>query len=283
MLVMPAVAQSQAAVGLFDRAAALDLTAATGGRFLYAIDFGGTEATAVGSVVFTPDATTEGLTVSSSETIAEWGEPNHFGESPADLGLAEVLHGMRWTPHSPSLIFSLTGLDPAAGHHLQLLFTEKCCDRGFDVLVNGEVIVPRFSPRQVTGDDLTKGAVISLVLDPGIEEVEVLLRGAPTHFPDPTPVIQAATLEELPSEDQATAMAPLLTLRQTPSHLQLSWPSTVGDVYRIQYSQEMTAETWIDLEQEIEGDGALLSFRDTNPARRAKFTGFYRIVYEIGR
>ena len=258
----------------------LDLSAEAGGTFTHAINFGGTTPISIQGLAFQPDTAIPDLKLQANDAIEAWETPNTFGNTSADADLATLLHSMRWATFPAELSFQLTGLDPAAPHKLQLLFVEKCCQRGFDILIDSEVILPRFSPAQLGASEPDRGVVASMVLESGRTSLEITLRGAATNFPDLSPVIQAATLEQFPTEPTANAPLPQLTLRQSPNTNTLSWPSNPGHTYQIEYSETLGLSTWLPINDAIEGSGNTLSSQDSNPARLAKPSGFYRLGVE---
>ena len=259
----------------------LDLETESGGQFVHAINFGGPQPITLRGVRFQPDTAIAGLNLMANDPIAAWESPNNFGESTTDEDLATLLHSMRWATFPAELTFDLAGLEPAATHKLQLLFVEKCCQRGFDILIDGNLVLPRFSPTQLGAAAPDRGVVATILLDPGLTSIQVTLRGAAVDFPDPSPVIQAATLEQFPIDPEITAPhAPTLTLVQSPNTNTLSWPSHPGRSYQLEYSETLGEQTWLPIVDTIEGTGNTLAFQDSHPARLAKPHGFYRLRVE---
>ncbi|MFT4637093.1 MAG: hypothetical protein ACI8T1_000402 [Verrucomicrobiales bacterium] len=268
-IALSAIAQESSDVRIFSGPEGLDLA----GSIIHAIDFGGTQTTVLSGVSFLPDTAVPELNLNANEPINEWGERNSFGSTTSDDHLATIMHGMRWAEFPAELSFSLQDIDPRSSHKLQLLFAEKCCDRGFDIQVNGAIAIPRFSPKQLGADTPNQGVVVSLILKAGPSEIQVKLRGVPERFPDPSPVIQAATLERLSAETPP----PLITLQHTPTMTILSWPSTPGLDYQIEYSASLGPSTWITIDDTIPGTGNTITWHDTNSARVAKPVSFYRL------
>ena len=259
----------------------LDLSANAGGQFTYAINFGGTTPITIQGLTFHPDSSISDLNLQANEPIQAWEDPNAFGNSSEDAHLSTLLHSMRWATFPAELSFELTGLDPAASHKLQLLFVEKCCQRGFDILVDETVVLPRFSPDQLGANAPDRGVVAIILLDPGPTSIQITLRGAAADFPDPSPVIQAATLEQFPTEPDTTQTdLPKLKLTQTPNSNTLTWPSNPVRTYQVEYSETLGQATWLPINGTVEGTGNTLTLQDSNPARLAKLKGFYRLRVE---
>ena len=185
-------------VRLFGSAAELDLHSDSGGAFVYAINFGANESISLQGLTFTPDTEIHDLQLQGDLAIEQWESPNTFGSS----ALNTLMHSMRQAAYPADLSFQLTELDPDSAHKLQLFFAEKCCLRGFDILINDEVVIPNFSAQQLGGNHPQRAALATINVPPGVSSIALALRGKPLLFPDPSPVIQAATLERLGTRDR---------------------------------------------------------------------------------
>eukprot|EP01052_Picozoa_sp_SAG31_P039257 SAG31_NODE_5407_length_2552_cov_2.547493_1_plen_453_part_01 len=179
---------SAAAAFPFSSASDLDLT----GTFLYAVNVGG-GATTQGAVSFTSDTDTDGVTVTAQNHIPSWGGRNNFG---SDDGLEDVLQSIRWSGYPNSVTMELTGLTVGTEYKLQMLFTEKCCTRGWDVLVDDEVIFENFSPQDVEGgiNTMNTGAALSFDFIAGSDTITIVHLGN-GGFPDNNPILDGFTLE----------------------------------------------------------------------------------------
>lgn len=262
-------------VRLFAGPEDLDLTVEGDGRVVHAIHFGGEEPLRIRQWTFLPDTQVAGLDLQAEPAITAWETANQFGESPDALALSQLLHGMRFAKHPNVLHFRLADMDAARAHQLQLLFVEKCCQRGFDIMLDGAVILPRFSPAELGGQATDRGVVVVVRIPPGSSELTITLRGRPIDFADPSPVIQAVTLEEL-GEAMGDRL-PLLRLQRFPNQLAVSWQSQEGWRYQLEYNETLEPERWIRVDAVQEGDGSQLTVRDANPVRLAKSSGFYRL------
>ena len=174
----------------------LDLSTADGGEFIYAINVGGLEPIEVGELTFTVEDEAPGVTWDAVNHISAWGGINEFGPDDADQALAEVMHSIRWSPAPQSVTVTLNDVVPGTNHRLQLLFAEKCCQRGWDITVNGELIADEFNVRELSNDaDLTMGAYLSYEFVPTGTTIEIDLNGADADFTDQNPILSAVTLE----------------------------------------------------------------------------------------
>ena len=82
-------------------------------------------------------------------------------------------------------------------YKLQLLFTEKCCERGFDILIDDEMIVENFSPQETEGgiNSITTGACVSFsFISQRITMVITLVGNG--GFKDDNPILYGFTLEK---------------------------------------------------------------------------------------
>jgi hypothetical protein len=102
----------------------------------------GTQTVQVGDASFIPDM--PGTSVSGPNRIVNWVAPN-LGTSSLDKGLAQVTRNIKWVPASTNTI-TVTGLVPGIEYSLQLMYFEACCQRIFDITVNGCLIAPAFRP-----------------------------------------------------------------------------------------------------------------------------------------
>jgi len=78
--------------------------------------------------------------------ISTWGGSLNYGNS----GLNELMKGIRWsggTGHSPYVQF--TNATAGQKYKIQALFKERCCNRYFDVYVDGTKIVDDFRPLEL--------------------------------------------------------------------------------------------------------------------------------------
>ena len=137
----------------------LDLT----GDFLHAVDVYGSGGVTAGDAAFTGDVNVAGVNVVAQYTRTGWG-PRDFGSTPGDDALEHILNSHRWSRHAhgESVIAQLGGLTAGDAYRLQLLFSEGCCDRAFDVLVDGLVVFDDFSPNSLDQQNSSLGAYMSL-------------------------------------------------------------------------------------------------------------------------
>ncbi len=198
-LTLPSLWAQEVTVGAFTGAdidEGLDLSLADG-EFVYAVNIGGPEIE-VGPLTFTADDDTPGLTWEAVNHIPNWGNVNDFGPDPEDAALADIMHSIRWTAVPGSVKVSLAGVLPGARHRLQLLFAEKCCQRGWDIMVDGDLVADEFSARELTDDaDITKGAFFSYDFVPENDVIEIDLNGEDADFGDRNPILSAVTLKRL--------------------------------------------------------------------------------------
>ena len=97
---------------------------------------------------------------------------------------------------------TMSGLEAGAIYQVQLLFAEGCCNRGFDVSIEGMLVGNDFSPLAVqggsVGDNVFTGVVLSHVFLAADDTLNIALNGAGTPYPDKNPIIQGFTLELVP-------------------------------------------------------------------------------------
>lgn len=191
------------------------------GTFAYAINVGGPAVT-VGGVAFTDGSeagmaggSSAGASITDANEILEW-HAAAYGDSPADDGLETVAASIRWnTPPGLSI-----DLDVSAGQEytLQLLFAENCCDRGFDIFVDGELSVDNFSVPGTQGGiaNTAAGAVFSQTFVASGDVLNITLGGVNPLAGDNNPILNGLTLEVVPEPSSFSLLAlGLLCLRRT--------------------------------------------------------------------
>ena len=180
-----------------DKGEGLDLD----GTFLYAINVGTNAAPGQArDANFTDDATA-GVTVTAVNEIGSWNIPS-YGDTANDDVVEQVIQSIRWTAAPGSVDATLTGLTVNRPYKLQLLFGEQCCDRGFDIMVNGAQVWDDFSPRTFQGgiNNPARGAVLVHEFIATSTDLSIVLIG--TGVTDPTltdhnPTLSGITLETL--------------------------------------------------------------------------------------
>ena len=199
------------------------------GDFMFAVDVAGNGGVSAQNASFTAE-TVAGVTIVSQREQPIWGPPNVFGDSPADAAVVAITKGIVYSStrdfsidvHPNPVKILLEGLLPKTRYRLQLLFAEKLdqmgigLDRGFDVIIDGYVVLDDFSPleshgttqlsRYVAGGGV--GAVVTVDMLSNGDTALVELGGA-TAFPDGTnPFIQAFTLERGELNDDTNVLHP---------------------------------------------------------------------------
>ena len=180
-------------------AADLDLE----GDFLYAINVGGPAQT-VGEVQFVSDQEEiSGVSWMAQHSFEEWLTKTDLGAGADNEALATVLWSIRWSrvaEEPGGVSYELSNLDPDKRYKLQLLFAEKCCERGFDVTVNGETIVQSFSPDIVqsqAGGRASAGAALVYTFSSDSATLTIDLDGMNADFPDRNAMLSGITLEQI--------------------------------------------------------------------------------------
>eukprot|EP01052_Picozoa_sp_SAG31_P046068 SAG31_NODE_8662_length_1411_cov_0.836890_2_plen_211_part_00 len=179
------------------------------GQFIYAVDVGGRGGVTIGDAVFTADSETQDVTIMADNKIANWAlateGPLDWGDSRDDDALETIMQSVRWSA-SPSTIVIIVPLNvghgPGVGieYRLQLLFHEECCDRGFNVLVNGQMVMEGYSPQRDQGGlsgGGRPGAYINYDFVATTPQLMIQLSGGSTaedaQFADTNPILNAFT------------------------------------------------------------------------------------------
>ncbi|MGV3773823.1 MAG: hypothetical protein ACO1QB_13045 [Verrucomicrobiales bacterium] len=169
------------------------------GNFLYALAAGANPEAAVqvGDAFFQPVFADEipGVVLVSGTGAANW-FPVVYGESEADMNLAFATSSIRY---SSIVDLTMDGLEPGAEYKLQLLFGEACCNRGFGIYQDGQLIVQDFNPGLVQGGVgvRTQSTLVSHTFYAKSSSTTIRLDVAAATFPDVNAILNAATLEQV--------------------------------------------------------------------------------------
>jgi hypothetical protein len=183
------------------------------GNFAYAINVGGPGGAVVGDATFT-DGTIAGMeggaspgaSITVANEVLAWHLPD-YGDSPADDGLETVLQSIRWnTPPGVDIDLEVT---PGQAYKLQLLFAENCCDRGFDITLDGELMVDNFNVQVTQGGiaNTSQGVVFAAEFVADDDGLNVLLGGSNPLAVDNNPILNGLTLEVVPEPSGMALMA----------------------------------------------------------------------------
>jgi hypothetical protein len=177
------------------------------GVFPYALAVGGGDDAfvAVRDAVFVPliDAEVEGATLTAGNRAVGW-YPVNYGTTDNDLNLALVTRSIRWSDvntTTPEVTLALDNLEVGAEYKIQLVFGEDCCNRGFDVFLDGNLIVKDFNPGAVQGGsgNRKQAALITRVHFARATTATFRFDGrtASAAFPDRNAILNAVTVEQV--------------------------------------------------------------------------------------
>jgi hypothetical protein len=167
------------------------------GTFLYAVDIGAFSSPGtIGDAVFTAEPTA-GVTVTADNTYFGFGGVS-FGPSPDDQTMSNLMQNIVWTWAPNPVTVNATGLTVGHRYRLQMFFYEACCDRGFDVYVEGTRIANDFVPLVSQGGviDGTTGSSMQYSFAATDNTLNLVLQG-PAPNPDNNPILDGFTLEDL--------------------------------------------------------------------------------------
>ncbi len=180
------------------------------GTFPYAVNVGEAAAATVGSVGFKGASATADFTQTVGASSATWLAPD-YGSTAADNALEVVMRSASSSVNPAKPTFTMK-VEQGVRYKLQLLFGETGTAspwRGFDVLVDGKVVVPNLIPgvyveRQgAFGTQKNKvGVVLTHEFTAGSTQLKVELDGAGADSRDiltRDPALSAMTLERLDS------------------------------------------------------------------------------------
>ncbi len=177
------------------------------GEFIYALSFGADPSLSVqiGDATFLGLVTDEvpGANLTAGNTIPNWYVVD-YGESANDDNLELATSSIRWSDANNADIKQVTlvldGIQVGAQYKLQLIFGEECCNRGFDVHVEGALIVKDFNPGVLHGGSGSglQSALITHTLSATAATLTIILDGttASSDYPDHNAIFNALTVEK---------------------------------------------------------------------------------------
>ncbi|HUF61471.1 MAG TPA: LamG-like jellyroll fold domain-containing protein [Verrucomicrobiales bacterium] len=251
------------------------------GDFVYAINVGGPALT-IGDAQFLSDSgEIPGLTWEAQHHIPQWDAKSDFGPDEMDDNLAVLLWSIRWSDRAnppTGVTYTLTGLRGDTNYRLQLFFAEKCCDRGFDIRLNGEQILDDFSPDLVqapAGGRSGAGALVTHTFPGSGDSLVINLDGVDANFPDGNAILSGITLEDIGSSmPDPESEVPIITgVTAGPGSFSMSFTGAEGKFYDIQYSTDLN--TWRVIMEGLSDD---IHFVDEDPERLDEPAGYYRGV-----
>jgi len=254
------------------------------GTFLYAFNVGTNGAAGkVRDADFTDDAQ-PGITWVADNEIGSWDQVN-FGDTQNDDNLETVYHSIRWTDAANgdpvTLDVSLDGLTPGGQYKLQLLFGEQCCaNRGFDVLVEGEVVVDEFNtaPAQVRPNHPYAGGAIVHTLTAPDATLDIVLDGPSASFGDHNAILSGLTLETLTGGSTVPFRMTTITRTPTPpagASIVLNFLGAASKRYALDFSTNLV--TWGEVSDSVMTNASGVgTFTDTLASRTDGVQVYYR-------
>ncbi len=175
------------------------------GVFTHAVNVAETEEDVqVGDIAFVSDTPgPDNIVIDAQNHIEDWGAANDFGAGDDNVNLAKVASGIRWGGAPAGVIVTLKDVARGA-HRLQMIFGEKCCDRGFVVKVNDDIIHEGFSPNEFQEGDHGGASAAYLIYEFNQSETGDLvidLNGTDAGFPDGNAILSGVSLQFLQSID----------------------------------------------------------------------------------
>jgi hypothetical protein len=262
------------------------ITAVTGGDAGEGLDLDGTfvyafsvmpDTAAIGQVrdaVFTSE-NVEGVTVASATAQApNWYVPE-FGSTPNDDALELIIQNIRHSGGGARI--TLSNLVAGTRYKVQLIFGEACCNRGMDILVDGNLIADEFAPYEIQGfiNNPAQAAAVAYEFTASTNTVLIQTTGGTVttaRYTDRNPIINAVTLENI-------GTAPVLPRIRTISRqggFAVTFDSVSGRSYTLQYKARLSDVNWTD-GATVSATGATATLTDADAAHQTGASGFWRI------
>jgi hypothetical protein len=178
------------------------------GNFVHAFNVGGQAVNTFGDPLTIGDVTFKdgseagfaagenpGVTMTDANEIPAWVTPVDFGDSAEDDNLEFVMQSIRWNV-PPGLNVDID-VEEGQYYKLQLLMMEECCNRGFDIFLDGEEVVTNLNVQEVQGGIATSTAATfyTHTFQAQDNQLNILLGGQHPSAPDNNPILNAVTLE----------------------------------------------------------------------------------------
>jgi len=150
------------------------------------------------------DADVAGATLVAGNTAGNW-YPVVYGDTENDVALAAATSSIRWSDANnattPEVVLTLENLELGAEYKAQLIFGENCCNRGFDVFLDGTLIVKDFNPGNVHGGIGNRKQTALITRLHFARDTKLTFRfdgrGATSAFTDHNAILNAVTLEKV--------------------------------------------------------------------------------------
>jgi hypothetical protein len=230
------------------------------------------------------------VTTTAGNQINDWAAaPIFTGDDQASAdSLALVMQDIRWDG-APVLV-DITGLSPGAKYELQLLFNEGADrNRQWDIAVNGELTVDTISSEGFaptadgvggtfwTGENSFAYVGVFDSTASGEINVEMLgdLGGQPQQPGSDGNVILNAVIVHEVGPEIPLAITKVNYDSETGTST-LTWNSRPGATYALEFSNDLTEDSWVEIEDGISSQGEETTFIDTAiPPGPSKL--FYRV------
>jgi len=249
------------------------------GSFAYAFTFG--SASSIGQARdanFTGDGAA-GITYFAPNVVPAWHAPA-YGDTANDDAVELVMSSIRYSVAPATLQVNLANLEPGQRYKLQLLLAEQCCaGRGFDVKIEGGMIVNDLIPALVQegAGNTALGVVVSYEFTARDAELNIVLDGNTATDPainDRNPILNGVTLERIGS----TAPASLELTSYTPTAATFLARGVAGKTYALDYSPSLATASWTEVDDSVViGGGGTATATDAVPAHLSPLQGFWRL------
>jgi hypothetical protein len=171
------------------------------GNIVYAVNMRGEGGHVVRGVEFTEDLDTDGFILEATHEVLAWATPD-YGDSEDDDELEIIMESIRWSL-APDVVNIEMDVQSGQSYKLQMLFTESCCDRSFDIVFEDELLFDDFTIYEHHVDDIwslpsrNDGVLITHEFTAGDAIASLQLGTGAPDFPDNNGHISAITLELL--------------------------------------------------------------------------------------
>ena len=250
------------------------------------VDVNGVNFQADGQILGSGTATNGAVTVTTraANGITDWAVPPAFtGADPVSASnLASVMASIRWEPAPTPVTVDIEGLNPGALYEIQLLVNEGGNrNRQWDIGVEDELAVDNFTSEGLEGvgvyaiDNSFAYVGEFEAPDDGILNIVMQqhLGGLPQRGADNNPILQGVIVHL--AGPGTPFVITEIDYNPATGISEITWNSSPGAFYSVDFSPDMTVNSWIELNDSVDSQGAQTSFTDPEP--RFGPAGFYRV------
>ncbi|MFN0127872.1 MAG: hypothetical protein ACKV19_14425 [Verrucomicrobiales bacterium] len=225
------------------------------------------------------------VTTSATHGISNWAaRPAFTGADQVSAdNLAAVMESIRWEQAPSPVTVDIEGLTPGTTYEIQLLFNEGGDrNRHWDIGVEGELVVDNITSEGLEGVGVYASdnsfAYVGEFEAPadGILNIDMRQQidgSNPQRGADNNPILQAVVVHL--AGPGAPFIITKINYNQMTGKSEITWTSSPGASYSVEFSPDMTLNSWVEVNDSVPSQGAQTTY--TDPQARLGPAGYYRV------